>query len=379
VSQSTGRTFALAAATAALVAGGCRLPSSAATSSVPSDPSDPGGTGTDVAGAPDAATAPSTTAFGRYKVTVVNASIASRRPDGKPWHVQRPNGTLKLVAGVAGRFLGMGDAGAEVGAMVSGSDREIGPRAYVELHIAGTSYRTFAEDPSLAPAWNHELAVDLDGVLLDSPVVFLVKDGLDDGVIGQGQLTVGQLIGQPGHTVAGSASVPIISLAVAPMGPKRSEQITVTVPANQSYEQLTAAGAVPVAGWRTVQVEAGDQIAVKATGQACIDDLGGCYGPEGLKRGLPVPGSFDRVAWIGAENSYDSFKSSPHGMLVAMVGGVPARIGPGTTFAPHRTGDIVLFVNDRNPAKNRGSLQVEVWINPPAEAPPTQPTGAARP
>jgi hypothetical protein len=64
-----------------------------------------------------------------------------------------------------------------------------------------------------------------------------------------------------------------------------------------------------------------------------------------------------------------------------MVGGVPARIAKETTFAPHRSGDIVLFVNDRNPAKNRGSFQVEVRINPEAEAPlaPTAPTAPPRP
>jgi hypothetical protein len=377
VRQRLGRPFALAAITTGLVAS-CRLPAGSGTAP---DPGSPAVDDAGVAITGDAAVAPPTTALGRYKVTIVNASIASKRPDGKPWHVQRPNGALKLVAGVAGRFLGVGDTGAEIGAMVSGGEKEVAPRAYVELHVAGTSYRTFAEDPTLAPAWNHELAVDLDGVGLDSPVVLLIKDGLDDGVIGQGQLTVGQLIGQPGHTVAGSASVPIISLAVAPLAPKHSELVTVTVPANLTFEQLTAPNAPAATGYRVIHVEAGDQITVKAQGQVCIDDIGGCYGPEGLQKGLPVPGSFSRIAWIGAEDSYDSFKTSPHGTLVAMVGGVPARIAKETTFAPHRSGDIVLFVNDRNPAKNRGSFQVEVRINPEAEAPlaPTAPTAPPRP
>ena len=163
-------------------------------------------------------------AVGWYELRFGAATIESRRPDGSPWQVTRGDDTAAAIGGIVGFLIGTPELGASIGGQFSikGGD-PLAPRAYVAVKIAGRTYRTMAVDRTYSPKWDDlPIAVDARSLSDTEPVVIQVVDATDDGLLGQAEVTLGDLLSRSAGTLTTLLTMPwrrAISLKCASMWP----------------------------------------------------------------------------------------------------------------------------------------------------------------
>lgn len=305
---------------------------------------------------------PATHRASRYRITIRDASIVAQRPDGRPWHLTKPDQTVAVVGEVVGVVAGQPELGAAAGKALAGDEEEFAPTPYVELHVADRTLTTLPAGPTLSPSWNEDLVLDVDGLRDAEPVAILVKDGFDDGVIGDASMTLGELLARDHLSISDRGSVALLTIAIGEIAPRRTATFDLWVPGNESARDLQEHGAD---GWIVIDVKAGDAIRVAAEGEVCVSDWRDiCQGPEGiLDRAL---GPFGQPGpYVLSDYNYDDFAGSPHAELVGLLSGTPVRVGGGALLQARRDGQLVLFVNDSDAGNNRGGFKVHVEVNPP--------------
>jgi hypothetical protein len=301
-------------------------------------------------GVPDEETA--ATAERWIAVTFRRAVVQSQRPDGTPWHKSKPDNVSVIVGGILGVAAGNPALGMAIGtAMATPGGDPLAPAAYVVLTIGGNSYRISATTQSYSPHWVQPIAVDARALRSADRVVIQVMDGLDDGLIGQQEYKVDDVLKEGARTLTNLGAVASIDLEVAQLAPRRRQEYDLVVPGNAALSDLLG-GASP--DWRAIPVWNGDTVTIDADGSVCPSswDRDKCYGPEGVAD-----------QWLAY--NLDDFKGVPHAALVAYVPGARLYIAASRQLIAEQSGPLVLLVNDRDERNNRGSFRARVVVDPP--------------
>ncbi len=139
---------------------------------------------------------------GVYVVRIKSATIDRLRPEGVPWHISEPDGTMALVGSVAGLVVGQPDLGAAVGEALSDpGGKPVPPSPFVRLRIGEKVWTTAAIDRSLDPAWNETITVDAREFTGDESFLIWVVDEVDGQLIATSNLSALELFGESKQTV----------------------------------------------------------------------------------------------------------------------------------------------------------------------------------
>lgn len=282
-----------------------------------------------------------------YRVTVVSGAIAARRPDGSAWHTSAPDGTWKVIGGLAGLAMGQLELGIAAGALFDGKAETFGPAPLVTLSLAGRTYETAALRPTLHPVWDEAIIIDASTSRPDDVVVVMVRDGIDQGVISQHQLTIAELVDRNGHTLP-MGDVAALELRVEPAMPVAREHV-VSVPSRGVH----------------LEFDPGDIVQIGAQGEVCVR-ADRCFGPDGDFE-HEVTGTFadfERPRPRSFRYNYREFEWNRHGQLVALFDDHPLTIGSSATLRIPRRGKLFLLVNDTDPDNNTGTFTVNIRVNP---------------
>jgi hypothetical protein len=304
-------------------------------------------------GSPDA-TADATT----YRVTVVGATIEARRPDGTPWNVTKPDKTWTIIGSALGLAVGQGALGAAVGDWVAGDEKNYPPAPLVELNVGGTKYSTVALEPTLSPAWDQDLLLDLKDTRSTDEVVIIVRDGVTGQVVGTTKRTVDALVSRNAQTLTDIPNVPSLNLRVQPARIERASYVIV----------------VPGRGETTIPVAGGDVLSLEARGQVCVAP-DRCFEAAGDQT-QESTGLLGRRRYRNAQSNWHHFEGVPHGSLVGILSGTPIYFGASSTYHVPRAGTLQLFVNDAKPDDNTLQFTVVVRSNPCSAAPCADPPGS---
>ena len=307
----------------------------------------------------------SNTAVGWYELQFGAATIESRRPDGSPWHVTRGDDTATAIGGIVGFLIGNPELGASIGGQfsVKGGD-PLAPRPYVAVKIAGRTYRTMAVDRSYSPKWEGlPIAVDARSLSETEPVVIQVVDATDDGLLGQVEVTLGQLVARSAGTFTNlHGSVPSLDFSIRAQLSRTVVAYDLVVPSERTFDELLK-GAEPA--WGSISVLNGDSITIEATGQVCAGskrlvttadfapDQPRCFDADGVEGG----------GW--QHSSYKGLQDLPHASLVALMPGGNVRVGKSSTMRVEESGRVFLLVNDADVEDNHGQFRVHVVVQPP--------------
>jgi hypothetical protein len=139
---------------------------------------------------------------GSYRVWIKGATIASRRPDGSPWHRTEADNTSTVIGAAAGLALGNPELGASIGGAFAekGGEPEA-PLAYVAIKIAGETETIAPVARSYSPTWEQSIVINTVATSVDELVVIQVLDAVDGGLLGQTEMHVADLVGQHGRTM----------------------------------------------------------------------------------------------------------------------------------------------------------------------------------
>ena len=304
--------------------------------------------------------------MGWYELQFGAATIESRRPDGSPWHVTRGDDTATAIGGILGFLVGNPELGASIGGQFSpkGGD-PLAPRPYVAVKIAGRTYRTMAVDRSYSPKWEGlPIAVDPRSLSETEPVVIQVVDATDDGLLGQVEVTLGQLVARSAGTLTKlHGSVPSLDFSIQAQPPRTVVAYDLVVPSERTFDELLA-GAAPT--WGSISVLNGDSITIEATGQVCPGSRGGLVTFEDFAPDRPRCFDADGVEGGGWQyNSYKGLQHLPHASLVALMPAGNVRVGKSSTMRVEESGRVYLLVNDGVVEDNHGQFLVHVVVQPP--------------
>lgn len=295
----------------------------------------------------------------RYQITVVEAALKARRPEGGAWHVQPPDDSMQLLGGLVGLALGYPELGMGMGALLDQGERIYPPSPFVEIKLGATTLTTLPAGPTLSPRWRYPMALDITGYALSEPVVVLVRDAVDQGVIAQTHFPLGELLARPLMRLVDLGGVATLDIAIDPLP---------AVPAPATYELIVPTNAPAQwliehedtgISWRRVPVLNGDIVRIQATGTICPSswDASDCFDPGG------APGRW-------ASYNHAGFRDVPHGALIGLYADIGITVGTYTEFRAEKSGWITLFVNDTDVGNNSGAFQVTVEVNPPDLAAP---------
>ncbi|WP_045119038.1 hypothetical protein [Haliangium ochraceum] len=294
---------------------------------------------------------------GRYQITVVDATLEPRRPDGRPWHMRTPDQALPLLGGLVGLALGSPEVGLAMGTALQGEAEGVPPNPFVELKIGTDTLATLPAGPTLAPSWRYPMAIDARGFAPEERVIVLVRDAYDGGVIARTDLTLSELLGQPALRLYELGSVVTLDLAVEPLPAQPAyAAYRFAVPGDRSAEALREREQQGgrAGSWQRVPVLNGDVVRVTAAGTICPSALDDhlCYDADG------APGRWRSY-------NYEAFADTAHASLVGVYADIGVEVGTGTSFRAERSGWLMLFVNDTDAGNNRGGFEVVVELNPP--------------
>jgi hypothetical protein len=293
----------------------------------------------------------------RYKVTVVSASIADARPDGKAWHTTDPDPVIPLLTSLAS--LSMGSVVGQVASAVLRDDdagKAFPPSPLAKIQIGGTVFETASRRAKFNPVWDYSFAVDRRDFTSDSPVIIVVSDGDGDAPIGHFRLTLKTFLAQPDMNLSGE-SVRALQIHVDPLPDRSAVKVyRFRVPSAESLESLAERTSNPrfEGDWQPVNVLNGDMIRIRAEGavQPGTFSSDAC-GPAGCENGR----------W--ASYNRDDFKDVPHAALVAYLAGSARYVGATAEIEVTKAGRLLLGINDKDVGNNNGYFDAVVEVNPP--------------
>lgn len=279
-----------------------------------------------------------------------SATLAAHRPGGSPWHVSESSSIIGGIAGfVIGQAVGYPGVGARLGAR-SGSEKEPrAPRPYVVVKVEGQVYSIAPGARTLAPAWDQPIAIDPRRHRPGARALLQVRDAVDDGVLGQRELPLEELLSLGARTLVDVGAVSSIDLAVEAMPPRQRTAMTLHVSSTHELDALRA-GRDP--RWAPVPVWNGDHITIEASGSVCPSRRDECFDADGAQAGR----------W--ESYNHHLFKASRHASLVGVLPTQAVTIGKAATVVAEQSGSLLLFVNDTDVDNNSGGFDVTVTIEP---------------
>jgi hypothetical protein len=281
-----------------------------------------------------------------------SAVLRAQRPDGTPWHRSRADNSSVVIGGLFGLALGSPSLGLALGkAMAQPGGDPLAPAPYVILRAGGTTYRISAATRTYSPTWEQPIIVDTSALNGSDQAVVQVMDAIDDSLIGQQQFKVADFFLYGARTLTDLGPVASLDLEVKSHPPRQRQEYDLVVLGDASIQALSAGG---VQGWRAIPVWNGDIVTIQASGSVCPSELhpDDCFGPDG-------------AAGRWTSYNYPEFKDVPHASLVALFPGSAHYVGSSRQLRADQSGQIWLFVNDKDTSNNRGAFQVHVTVAPP--------------
>jgi hypothetical protein len=286
----------------------------------------------------------------KYIVQFPAARLSATRPNGTPWHTTSADNSATIIGGLLGLAIGAPEIGLSIGTAMSDPGGEPkAPIPYLDIKIAGETYRIAAVGRTYAPTWTQPIVIDARKRSGDEPVIVQVLDGVDNSVIAQHETTLAALLGSPAQTITNLGSVMTLDVRVTPAPARQRTEYQITVPSRMALKELATKGAP---NWRPIPVWNGDTVEITASGSVCPSRPTPCFGPNGAEPGR----------WVSY--SYDAFKNVPHAALVAIAPGENYGIGTARMFRVAQSGRVLLFVNDEDVGNNEGMFEARVVVTP---------------
>lgn len=287
---------------------------------------------------------------GWVEVRFEAAALPARRGSGAVWHSGGADSSLGLFGGLLGLAVGYPELGFAIGSSLVSSPSPEAPAPIVVLKIAGDEFRLSAIGQTLAPRWAQPIAISAGRYPPEEQVVVQIIDAIDQGVLGQRELTVGELL-RPGHrTWTNLGEVASLDLSVRAMPRRSPVTFEMFVDGQRSLEDLKDG---EDRRWAPVPVWNGDRVTVRARGELCPSRPSPCYDADGAEPGR----------W--SSYNYEAFSDARHASLVGVLPAQPIAIGVEESFVVRQSGLLLLFVNDTDPGNNDGGYSVEVTVEPP--------------
>lgn len=288
---------------------------------------------------------------GWYVVQFRSATLPPRRADGSAWHQKRADNTAVVLGGLFGLAIGHPAIGLSMGeALADGGGDPLAPAPYVALKLSGNTYRISAVHRTYSPTWQQPIVVDTRSSSGSEAVVIQIMDAIDDSLIAQHELALGDLLSQPTRTLTNLGAVASLDVEVRPADPRQRAEYDLVVPGNASLQTLLQGRS---SSWTVIPVWNGDTITIHAAGSVCPSTMSSdCFGPDGAGDG-----------W--RSYNYDGFKEVPHASLIAVFPGANYHVGASRRLRAEQSGQILLFANDSDASNNRGAFKVHVIVDPP--------------
>jgi len=133
----------------------------------------------------------------RYKVTMVSAGIASKAPDGEPWHRKNPSELVPIFKSLATLSRISFAAEALEALLTPDTATDIPPLPIVEVRVGDALLGSTISQPTLSPKWNWPFALDLatGDHRSDSQISFIVRDSDAGAVLAKYETSVGEILG----------------------------------------------------------------------------------------------------------------------------------------------------------------------------------------
>jgi hypothetical protein len=255
-----------------------------------------------------------------------------------------------LLGGLVGLAVGYPELGFVLGSSMVSEPQPEAPAPIVVLKIEGDQYRLSPIGQTLAPRWRQPIGIPAGRYRPEAQVVVQVIDALDEGLLGQRELTVGELLA-PGHrTLTGLGEVASLDVAVRALPPRAPATFELEVDGRRSLEELKEG---KDAHWAPVPVWNGDRVTVRARGEICPSRPTPCFDADGAEPGR----------W--SSYNYGAFSEARHASLVGLLPGQAVPIGVAESFVVEQAGLLLLFANDTDEGNNDGGFAVEVTVEPP--------------
>jgi len=280
-----------------------------------------------------------------------SAVLSAHRPDGAPWHRSQADNSSVVIGGLFGFALGNPSIGLALGKAIAdpGGD-PLAPAPYVVMRVGGNAYRISAASRTYSPHWEQPIIVDTKPLTGSEKVVVQVMDAIDDSLIGQQEYRAADFFLYGTRTLTDVGPVASLDLEVKQHPRRQRQEFYIVVPGDASIQELTSGS---VSGWHGIPVWNGDTVTIQAIGSVCPSSRSeDCFGPDGVKE-----------RWISY--NYDEFKNAPHASLVALFPGAAYYVGSSNQLHVDQSGEVLLFVNDKDTDNNRGTFQVHVVVDPP--------------
>lgn len=282
-----------------------------------------------------------------HEVRFKGAALPARRASGAPWHMSDEDNSASLLGGLIGLAVGYPEVGFALGSALVSAPEPEAPAPYVVVKIAGDTYRLSPIGKTLAPRWTQPIAIPAGLYAPATPALIQVLDAVNDGVLGQREVSVRELLAPGQRTLTNVGDVASLDIDVRAMKPRPDVSVELFVSGEHSLAELSK-GEEPE--WAAVPVWNGDRITVHASGQVCPAEPDECFGPDGAEP--------DR--W--ASYNYKAFAAQPHASLVAVLAGQAVPVGRERTFVAEQAGFLLLFVNDSDDGNNTGGFDVRVDV-----------------
>jgi hypothetical protein len=300
-------------------------------------------------GSPDA---PDDAEADRWSVVQFRSAVLrAQRPDGSPWHRSHADNSSVIIGGLFGLALGNPSLGLALGkAMAQPGGDPLAPAPYVVMRVGGGAYRISAATRTYSPVWEQPIIVDTRPLNESDRVVVQVMDAIDDSLIGQQELKVADFFLYGAKTLTDLGPVASLDLEVTSHPPRQRQEFDLVVPGDVSVQTLIAG---QISSWGAIPVWNGDTVTIQSTGSVCPSRSSqACFGPDG-------------VSGRWRSYNYDELKDAPHASLVALFPGAAYYVGSSRQLHVEQSGQVLLFVNDKDVGNNRGAFQVHVTVDPP--------------
>lgn len=273
-------------------------------------------------------------------ITFESTTLPDRRPDGSPWHMSAGS-QAGSVAGVTFAYL-LGAPpmlGSLLGSTLDSPSEALAPAPYVVVRAGTDEYAIPPRGRGYSLKWGRSIAFPVGKYEPDADVVVQVMDAVDDAVLGQAELTVGELIG---------GAVLLTDVGAARTLAWSTQPIEEREPQDFEWEVEGRTPSTPP----SFDVWNGDRVVIEAEGSVCPSPSASrCSGPEGVDEyriyNLRGGGAMRHVA------------------LVAVAADGVHLVGRSGEFTARYAGSVALMVNDRDAANNTGSFRARVRVYPP--------------
>jgi hypothetical protein len=284
----------------------------------------------------------------RYLITLLSGSVDGQKADGTAWDEKKSSagawmpqagGPLSLYVHahpeLEGAELTIGEPVETPGqADAANGSGAADPMVIVEVN--GNVFRSPMRASQFQPTWQYPFVVDLAPADLvkitvvdwDGPAAF---DVMGEKIMAAADVTAARVLELPRF---GNVTKLTLTVEAAPV---LAATQRVAVPGRPTWTETG------------INVIAGSEITIFATGETCQKGNEKCCGPEGLSK----PSEDSQVR---------GFEKKGHGMLIGAVGDTRFTVGRERRFIAPSSGPLLLGVNDSDASNNKGEYEVAVTI-----------------